>query len=145
MSEHDYDRQHPQTPPATPGWQGVEPDTSERLYTQEELTAYSRARLQADPQCMKSTVALRQKVEKALCDYHQSLVVGNRLGERLASLLDKWDKAAPAVTDKELEELIATMPIIAGFLRAQGMKPLARFYSEEFERMQECLRARHGR
>lgn len=100
------------------------------------------ARVQADPQCMKSSAAFCAKVERALVDYHSQRVVGNKLGERLAALLDKWEKASPPVTDAELNELIATLPIISGFMRAAGMKPLARLYAEDVDRMEECRIAR---
>lgn len=49
MSQYD-DHRHRQTPEQPEGWQGVEPDTSERLYTNEEFTAYSEARLRAAEQ-----------------------------------------------------------------------------------------------
>jgi len=42
--------QHEHEPSQPGGWQGVEPDTSERLYTTEELTAYTEERLRAGQQ-----------------------------------------------------------------------------------------------
>ena len=42
--------QHEHEPSQPGGWQGVEPDTSERLYTSEELTAYTEERLRAGQQ-----------------------------------------------------------------------------------------------
>lgn len=42
--------QHEHEPSQPGGWQGVEPDTSERLYTSEELTAYTQERLRAGQQ-----------------------------------------------------------------------------------------------
>jgi len=47
MAQHEHEPNQPHQPG---GWQGVEPDTSERLYTNEELTAYTEERLRGGQQ-----------------------------------------------------------------------------------------------
>ncbi len=100
------------------------------------------ARVQADPKCMKSTAAFCAKVETALVSYHSQRVVGHKLGERLAALLNKWESANPPVSDAELNELIATLPVISGFMYGAGMRPLARLYVGDVTHMEECRAAR---
>ncbi len=64
-------------------------------------------------------------------------------GKVIHDLFEKWNKSDPPCDTQELWLLRYELLAISGFLRAQGMKPLATYYERDAENILDCIKARH--